>query len=186
MMGLLDMGLLALDVAAWNTDRQKCLQPIVAMAVHREWLLRYRVGIMWSDDFFGGFPWNQATVPPELNDYCISLMQFHSQMQANSLLVLPDQTPGSELPIVIPDPVAEPHVSPFRELWLQLFASLVCHPEASQNGVAVPTWEQSGVTPGQELVVQNAANVNAFVGRVPLLRVKRTGKRSLGNFINPI
>ena len=170
MMCLLDVGMLTLDVAAWNMDRQRCLRPMLAMADHEDWLLRYRVGIFWSDDFFEGFPWNQSAPPPEMIDYCGTLMQFYSHMQANGLLLSSEYAPDRLLPIVVPDPVTAPHVSSYRELWLRLLAGMVCHEDALEDGVAVPTWERPDITPHRELVVQNATLLNAFVDRVPLLK----------------
>ncbi len=182
---LLDMGLLMLDAAAWNTDRQQCLRPMLAMAVHTDWLLRYRVRLSWSDDFFNGFPWNQPATPPELIDYCVSLTQFHSQIQANGLLVASGRLPDAPLPTVVPDPVADEHVSSFRELWLHLLAGMICHVDAPQNGVAVPTWERQDMSPHRELIVQNAVLLNAFVDRIPLLKAEADWQSFIQQFHRP-
>ncbi len=185
MICLLDMGLLTLDAAAWNTDRQQCLRPMLAMAVHKDWLLRYRVRMSWSDDFFSGFPWTQSPIPPELFDYCVSLTQFHSQMQSNGLLISPERLPDSPLPVVVPDPIVEEHVRSFRELWLHLLAGMICHPDAPQNGVAVPTWERQDMSPHRQLIVENAALLNAFVDRVPLLQVETDWQAFVRRFHRP-
>ena len=186
MICLLDMGLLALDVAAWNTNRQKCLQPVISMALHSSWLLKFRVRIHWSDDFFSGFPWNQPSIPPELRDYSISLMQFHSQMQANGLLIASDETNvPPALPVIVPDLTAEPHLAPFRDTWLSLLGIMVCDANGLNDGIAVPTWEHPLTTNQQTIAIQNASDVKACVANVPILKVESEWQAFIQQYHRP-
>lgn len=186
MICLLEMGLLALDTAAWNTDRRKCLQPVLSMALHRDWLLKYRVRLHWSDEFFNGFPWNQPNVPPELIDYCRVLTQFHSQMQANGLLITQGQANvPPTLPAIIPDLTAEPHLAPFRATWLSLLGTMVCDTEAVNDGIAVPTWEQPLTRNRQEITIQNVAEVTAYAAQIPMLKAEAEWQAFIQQYHKP-
>ena len=186
MICLLDMGLLALDITAWNTNRQKCLQPVLAMALHKDWLLKFRVRIHWSDEFFSGFPWNLPSIPPELRDYSISLMQFNSQMQANDLLLIQEEANvPSALPIIVPDLTAEPHLAPFRATWLSLLGTMVCDAALLNDGIAVPTWEQSLTNDQQAITIENAEEVKACTANVPILKVEAQWQTFIQQYHKP-
>ena len=185
MICLLDMGLLALDLSAWNTNCSKCLLPGIAMALHKDWLLRYRVRVPWLSDFFNGFPWNQPAFPPQLLDYCTILMKFYNDMQTNGLLIETDAEVPDLLPVIVPDLLVEPHLAVYRASWLSIFAGLLCDTDAPVNGVAVPTWEQPETENRSEITVENAGEIKASLSAVPLLKSEADWQAFIGQFHKP-
>jgi hypothetical protein len=149
MIAHLDLGLFTLDPNAWKKDRARLLAPIAAMASHGTWMRRFPIRLLWSDDFFEGFPWNQLPCPTELRDACIVLTSLYEYLKSHSRLLNP-----SDLP---PPPEGEPRLDPnlaegdypdaLRALWISLLLSTITSPDLAAAGIGVATWERTAPEP---------------------------------------
>lgn len=183
---LLDVSLFVLDVAVWNTDRQRCLQPMAAMNVHAGWLERFRVRLAWSNDFFSGFPWSEARASRELTDFINFMTRFHGHVEGNGLLVTPDDFPvPAVLPNIAPDLLTADYLTNFREIWLRLLTGLICDRATVDEGVGVPTWEQPAAVGQTALQITNAADLSAAADTVLLLRTEADWQAFIQQFHRP-
>jgi hypothetical protein len=158
-LALLDLGLFVLDPAAWNADRARCEAPILAMTVHDRFLRRYPVRLLWSEAFFGGFPWNQPRCPPALRDLCVVVTQLHDYLHGNQRLLGPETGPDTP-PAIDPDLFDPGFPGELRETWLSLLGSVAVEQRPAREGLAIPTWERESIGRARALRITTAAVVH--------------------------
>ncbi|NUQ76546.1 MAG: hypothetical protein HUU21_23650 [Polyangiaceae bacterium] len=165
----LDLGLFILDPNAWKKDRARLTAPIAAMACHGQWLRRFPVRLLWTDEFFDGFPWNQLPCPTELRDACVVLTSLYEYLKSNSRLLNPSDLP----PPPGGDPLLDPNLSngrypdALRALWITLLLSAAASPNLADAGLSVATWERSGAEPQRRNL--RISIENALLGTAALL-----------------
>jgi hypothetical protein len=173
MIAHLDLGLFVLDPNAWKKDRARLLAPIAAMANHGKWMRRYPMRLLWSDDFFEGFPWNQLPCPTELRDACIVLTSLYEYLKSHSRLLNPGDLPPPPEgePLLDPDLAAKgSYPDALRALWISLLVSAVTSPDLAAAGLGVATWERTGAEPrSRDLRVSLEKSPRSLLGAVALL-----------------
>lgn len=169
MICLTDPRLIMLDLSAWAIDRSMCLAPAASMSQHIDWVQKYGVGLLWSDDFYSGIPFNNPNCPPDLIGHSASLVQFLARQDANGLLSRANITGAIKFPVISPDIFHESRVAQFRLRWLHLLGHAICTPELVGQGFGVLTWE-SGFEPSPgELAIVNRSDLGALLSSVKLI-----------------
>ena len=185
MICLLDASLFVLDVTAWTQDRSRCQLPMDAMLLPIEWLPRWQVKLVWADDFFNGFPWNQPAFPTKLTDFCNALMQFYSRMQSNDLLWTYAGEQPTTLPIILPDLLASDHLADMRETWLQLLGALIREQTTVTEGLRVSTWTRPETKGQAALTIQNAPDLRAATDTVAILQTETDWQAFIQQYHRP-
>jgi hypothetical protein len=182
MIAHLDLGLFVLDPNAWKKDRARLLAPIAAMACHGRWLRRYPIRLLWSDEFFEGFPWNQLPCPTELRDACIVITSLYEYLKSHSRLLNPVDlsTPPEGEPQLDPDLAEGNYPDALRDLWISMLLSAIRTPALADAGLSVATWERTGAEPrARDLRISMEKSPQPTLGTVPLL----TGDEDWGTFV---
>lgn len=173
MMALVDLGLFLIDVRLWNEARDRCTMPLEAMAIHSPRLRLHSIRLLWAEDFFAGFPWNQARCPPELRDACAVIQRIFEEARSNGRLVLLDEigNPPDDVRIE-PDLLGRRYPDDARMAWLWLL-SWAMTPERLERGISVPTWPGALEKEKQEeheLRVFRLGASSDLLGRAALLK----------------
>lgn len=170
MMALLELGLFVIDVRLWNEDRARCCEPVEAMAIHTPWLDRHGIRLLWEEDFFAGFPWNQPKCPPELRDACTVIQSMYERARSNKRVISLEQIGDPPEGVRIePDLLAGNYHDDARLAWQWLLSWAVAAERAAE-GISVPTWARALVENAHEVLVLRKDAPSKPLGSAMLLR----------------
>lgn len=150
MIALLDLGLIIIDGDLWGRDQAAARSRGETIVVHAPYFRKYgQFRLLWSDDFYEGFPWNQPSCPPPLQDYCVVVRHLVEELRGQNRLValedLPEGPPGfCEL---TPDLLVDcaPDIVDLRDCWRWLLTAAVFGAPALDDAISVPTWSRASV-----------------------------------------
>lgn len=173
MIALLDLGLFVLSPDLWSTDRDRCLEPMLAMEVHSRHLRRYPVRLLWADDFFLGFPWNLPVCPAELRDACVVVQSLYEVLRGQNRLLTSEQLPPASnvAPSIEPALLDEDLGYPedLCVAWLDLLGAAASSRAAVDAGLSVPSWHRPLIGDVRKLSIANPGACAALVDHAPLL-----------------
>ncbi|MEO7328226.1 MAG: hypothetical protein ABI193_06590 [Minicystis sp.] len=181
MIALCDLGLFVIDPTAWYEDREVYAAPIGALALHDRFLRAHPIALLWSDELFNGFPWNQPTCPPALREVCILVSSLHDYLKGNGRILNADDLPQAPeiVPVLEPDLLMdEEYPDDVRVAWVSLLGAIVPEEARWAKGVALPTWERPSLGKARELRITLGAEP-------PLVRAAAllTGEADWGTFL---
>ncbi|HSN97304.1 MAG TPA: hypothetical protein VLS89_03365 [Candidatus Nanopelagicales bacterium] len=162
-----------MDPEAWSSDRDRCRAFIQGMDIHDRHLRRYPVRLLWTDDFFLGFPWNQPSCPTALFDACVAINRLYEFLRGQRRLLTPDQigpAPGAA-PTIQPDLLDDEYGYPDElcSAWRTLLGAAARNSALVNAGIAIPSWPRALLGGSREIQITNAESCALLLGRVPLL-----------------
>jgi hypothetical protein len=155
---LLDLGLFVIHPDVWAKERERALAPMTSMAVHERFLRSHPIQILWSDDFFDGFPWNQPRCPQDLRDVCIALQGLLDNARGQGRLIALEQLGVTHVvePDIEPDLLSEepPYPEDLRTTWLWLLGAALFGRTPAPDDMCIPSFPRARLGAHRKLAAQ--------------------------------
>lgn len=184
MIALLDLGLVVIDAELWKRDQASATRRADTIAEHAPFLSKYgQLRLLWSDEFYTGFPWNQQSCPPPLKDYCVVVQQVVEQLRGQGRLLALEDLPESltDECIMVPDLLADctSDVPDLHTCWRWLLSGAVFGEPRVEGALCLPTWPR--LPPSREIEVRYAEKS----ARLPLILDADDWRAFIGRHYRP-